>query len=39
MTSMHCFYVVEPRADADVKFRAGLLCMLGDIIVDAYVPL
>jgi hypothetical protein len=52
MTSMHCFFVVEPRAvgphtpeednaflDADVRFRAGLLSVLGDTIVDAYVPL
>jgi hypothetical protein len=52
MTSMHCNYVVEPRAvgphtpeednafhDADVRFRAGLLSVLGDTIVDAYVPL
>jgi hypothetical protein len=52
MTSMHCFFVVEPRAvgphtpkednafhDADVRFRARLLSMLGDTIVDAYVPL
>jgi hypothetical protein len=52
MTSMHCFFVVEPRAvgphspeednaflDADVTFRAGLLSVLGDTIVDAYVPL
>jgi hypothetical protein len=52
MTSMHCFYVVEPRDvglhtpeednvfhDADVRFRAGLLSVLGDTIVDAYVPL
>jgi hypothetical protein len=45
-TSMHCFYVVEPRAvednafhDADVRFRAGLLSVLRDTIVDAYVPL
>jgi hypothetical protein len=52
MTSMHCFFVVEPRTvdphtpeednafhDADVRFRAGLLSVLGDTIVDAYVPL
>jgi hypothetical protein len=52
MISMHCFFVVEPRAvgphtpeednafhDADVRFRAGLLSVLGDTIVDAYVPL
>jgi hypothetical protein len=52
MTSMHCFYVVQPRAvglhtpkeenafhDADVRFRAGLLSVLGDTMVDAYVPL
>jgi hypothetical protein len=25
--------------DADVRFRAGLLSVLGDTIVDAYVPL
>jgi hypothetical protein len=52
MTSMHCFYVVEPRAvgphtpeeesafhDTDVRFRAGLLSVLGDTVVDSYVPL
>jgi hypothetical protein len=52
MTSMHCFFVVEPRAvgphtpkedntflHANVRFRAGLLSVLGDTIVDAYVPL
>jgi hypothetical protein len=52
MTSMHCFFVVEPRVvgphtpeednvflDADVRFRAVLLSVLGDTIVDAYVPL
>jgi hypothetical protein len=52
MTSMHCFFVVEPRVvgphtpeedntfhDADVRFRAGLRSVLGDTIVDAYVPL
>jgi hypothetical protein len=25
--------------DANVRFRAGLLSVLGDTIVDAYVPL
>jgi hypothetical protein len=52
MTSMHCFFVVGPRAvgphtpeednafhDADVRFREGLQSVLGDTIVDAYVPL
>jgi hypothetical protein len=52
MTSMHCFFVVEPRVvgphtpeednaflDADVRFRARLLSVLGDTIVVAYVPL
>jgi hypothetical protein len=52
MTSIHCFFVVEPRAvgphtlvednaflDADVRLRVGLLSVLGDTIVNAYVPL
>ena len=52
LTSMHCYFVAEPRAvgphtpdeerafkHADTTFKAVILSVLGDSIVDAYVPL
>ena len=52
LTSMHCYFVAEPRAVgphtpdeerafkyADTTFKAVILSVLGDTIVDAYVPL
>jgi hypothetical protein len=52
LTSMHCYFVAEPRAvgphtpnedrvfkHSDTTFKAAILSMLGDSIVDVYVPL
>jgi hypothetical protein len=48
---MHCYFVAEPRAvgpqtpkerafqHTDNTFKVAILSMLGDTIVDAYVPL
>ena len=52
MTSLHCYFVAEPRVigphtpdkerafkHADNTFKAAILSVLGDSMVDAYVPL
>ena len=52
LTSLHCYFVAEPRAigphtpdkerafkHADNMLKSAILSMLGDSIVDAYVPL
>ena len=52
LTSMHCYFVAEPRVvgprtpdeerafkHVDATFKAAIMSVLGDSIVDAYVPL